>query len=257
MNHGSPDLYIAPELKRRLCGVRRVFVLTGAGVSVESGIPAFRGTGGIWGEWNPEDYATPEAFERDPVRVWQWYLGRIENIRRAEPNPAHRALAELERRLGPGAMLTATQNVDGLHRRAGSGAVAEIHGEIFKCRPVGPGFMGERPIDEIDIDMDGLPPRDAEGSVLRPAVVWFGEYLPPGPIKTIEEFLSIPPDLVVIAGTTAGFPYVQDWATRPKREGAILIEVNPDMTLVTPHADAAFQCPAGEALPRIFSHIEV
>ncbi|HET8797447.1 MAG TPA: NAD-dependent protein deacylase, partial [Thermoanaerobaculia bacterium] len=145
---------------------RTVAVLTGAGVSADSGIPTFRGPGGLWRNFRPEELATPEAFRRDPALVWEWYEWRRGLIREAKPNAAHEAIARLE----DAAVIT--QNVDGLHARAGSRNIVELHGNLFRVRCVREGTraMREEPFSEI-------PPRCACGALLRPDVVWFGEAL--------------------------------------------------------------------------------
>ena len=241
-------LKISDRLRQRLAGVRRLFVLTGAGISAESGIPTFRGQGGLWDAWKPEDYASPAAFYRNPARVWQWYLDRRRTVLAAQPNPGHRALAELESRLSE--VMIATQNIDGLHQRAGSRRVVEIHGSIHHCRPTD---LDEPiyPLDEIAIDPEHLPPHDRQGRELRPAVVWFSEMLPLEPIARVESFLAQPPDLTLIIGTQCSFQYIVDWALRGSHAGGMLIEVNPERTPITPAVDAFLQAPAGEALPHL------
>jgi NAD-dependent deacetylase len=173
---------------------RRITVLTGAGVSAESGLPTFRDPlTGLWARYRPEDLATPGAFARDPALVWAWYRERRALARRAEPNPAHRALARLET-LGPVVTLV-TQNVDGLHRRAGSRAPLELHGNLFRTRCSLEGTVREAGDEEAD---DDLPRCPECGALLRPDVVWFGEALPE-PIlaqarraaEACEVFLSI------------------------------------------------------------------
>jgi NAD-dependent deacetylase len=242
---------LSKRLAERLANVGRLLVLTGAGISAESGIPTFRGTGGIWNDWNPDDYATPEAFARDPVRVWQWYRDRRVAIHQAQPNPGHLALAALEARL-PGTLI-ATQNIDGMHQRAGSCRVVEIHGSIDRCRPIHSDH--EFSLDGLDLADGKLPPCDASGCLLRPAVVWFGEMLPLGPIEEIEHFLSEPPDLVLLVGTMASFPYIQNWALRPQSQRALFFEVNLDPTPLTPLADAVWHAPAGRVLPWLAERI--
>ncbi|MFN3929596.1 MAG: SIR2 family NAD-dependent protein deacylase, partial [Thermoflexus sp.] len=151
----------------------RVVALTGAGISAESGVPTFRGPDGLWGRYRPEDLATPEAFARDPVRVWEWYAWRREVIARAQPNPAHRTLAEMEMAL-PGFVLI-TQNVDGLHQQAGSRRVIELHGNLWRVRCVKEG----RAWVDRRVPLPEIPPRCPTcGAWLRPDVVWFGEPIP-------------------------------------------------------------------------------
>jgi NAD-dependent deacetylase len=163
------------DLAGSLRRARHVTVLTGAGVSAESGLPTFRDAlGGLWAKHRPEDLATPEAFERNPSLVWSWYRMRREAALRAEPNPAHVALAQLEARVPRFTLIT--QNVDGLHRRAGSRTIVELHGDLTRARCSREGSPVERWEEPAD---GGEPPRcEGCGAYLRPDVVWFGEPLP-------------------------------------------------------------------------------
>src|SRR5712691_3543607 len=150
----------------------RVFVLTGSGISAESGIPTFRGAGGLWRNFRPEDLATSEAFERDPALVWEWYDWRRGLVAAAQPNPAHHALARLESRCDT--FTLATQNVDGLHAAAGSRNLILLHGDLWRVRCTSCGLERE----DRRVPLPELPPRCSCGGLLRPAVVWFGEALP-------------------------------------------------------------------------------
>src|SRR5262245_48140724 len=161
----------AAEAAARLSRARRVVVLTGAGVSAESGVPTFRGPEGLWRSYRPEDLATAEAFDRDPVLVWEWYAWRRERVAGCAPNAAHRALVSLEVRAPE--YLLATQNVDGLHTLAGSRRLVELHGCLWRVRCTG---CGERREDRR-VPLPDLPPRCSCGALLRPDVVWFGEPL--------------------------------------------------------------------------------
>src|SRR5262245_44517158 len=163
---------IPAELTVALRGARRVAVLTGAGMSAESGIPTFRDAlTGWWAQFRPEELATPEAFLRDPELVWRWYRMRRQRLREVEPNPGHLALAELPRRVPRLTLIT--QNVDGLHQRAGSGDVIELHGNLSRVKCHAQHHPAEHFVDE-----DAVPRCDRCGSPLRPDVVWFGELLP-------------------------------------------------------------------------------
>ncbi|HET7318936.1 MAG TPA: Sir2 family NAD-dependent protein deacetylase, partial [Nitrospirota bacterium] len=163
---------------------RSLCVLSGAGVSAESGVPTFRGPQGLWKQKDPMSLATPEAFEADPREVWEWYQWRRQRIRDCAPNPGHAALAAVE--AAKSDFLLVTQNVDGLHRVAGSRRVAEIHGSILVVRCT---ECGAERVERDDFAK--LPPRCAAcGGLLRPGVVWFGEALPPGPSGAAMEMLS-------------------------------------------------------------------
>jgi NAD-dependent protein deacetylase/lipoamidase len=165
------------DLHESLRRARHVAVLTGAGVSAESGLPTFRDAlTGLWAKHRPEDLATPEAFERNPSMVWQWYRVRRESALRAEPNPAHLALARLEDQVPHFTLIT--QNVDGLHRRAGSRTIIELHGDLTRSRCSREGTIVET---WVEPPAGGDPPKcEACGAFLRPDVVWFGEPLPEG-----------------------------------------------------------------------------
>lgn len=239
---------MATEIPRALAealrGARSVAVLTGAGISAESGVPTFRDAQtGLWESYRPEDLATPEAFARDPGLVWSWYAWRRELIGGVEPNAGHRALAELEQRV-PGFIL-ATQNVDGLHRRAGSVNVLELHGNISRtvCS-----------FEYEDVEPEGLegePPLCPNcGAPLRPDVVWFGEALPVEAFERARDEASRS-DVFLSVGTSS---LVQPAASLPQAAlsgGATVVEVNPEATPLTRHADYALQGPAGEALPAL------
>ncbi|MGC8973091.1 MAG: NAD-dependent protein deacetylase [Thermoproteus sp.] len=232
------------EVAKALANSKFAVAFTGAGISAESGVPTFRGPGGLWERYRPEDLATPEAFWRDPVLVWRWYRWRQELIYNATPNPAHLALAELES-LG---VLKAviTQNVDGLHKRAGSRRVVELHGNIWRarCTSCGRELPIERPVDEI-------PPRCPHcGGLLRPAVVWFGE---PLPRDAWEEALSLASsaDFMLVVGTS-GVVYPAAYIPRiAKRNGAVVAVVDPGETALDDIADFKIRGRAAEVLPRL------
>ena len=225
----------------------RILVITGAGVSAESGIPTFRGQDGYWHNLDPATLATPEAFARDPELVWQWYRERRERIRAAEPNAAHQAITRLSI-LAP-AFLLVTQNVDDLHARAGiaKANIAQIHGDIFVTRC---SQCGEE--DQEQANKEELPRCAACGAMMRPGVVWFGEQLDSAKIDMVERFLAGGPcDLVIVTGTTATFGYIIDWAVRGAAGRGDLIEVNPEETALSPFATKTWREPAAAALPRL------
>ncbi|HEX2833908.1 MAG TPA: NAD-dependent deacylase [Thermoanaerobaculia bacterium] len=220
---------------------RTVAVLTGAGVSADSGIPTFRGAGGLWRNYRASDLATPEAFERDPALVWEWYEWRRGLIREARPNAAHEAIA----RLGDACVIT--QNVDGLHARAGSRRIVELHGNIFRvrCTREGTRTMREHSFAEI-------PPRCACGALLRPDVVWFGEALSNDDLADASAAVH-GADLVLIVGTSG---VVYPAAGLVHLAKGLTIEINPEMSDLSPAVRCAIQMRAADAVPRIVAAIE-
>jgi len=235
------------ELVRdRVASARNVMVLTGAGVSAESGVPTFRTGDGLWNKVNPLDYATREAFLRDPVKVWQWYDERRVNMARARPNPAHLALAELEKQGRQ--VFVVTQNVDDLHEQAGSRRVVHIHGSIWRFRCERDGTL----VDNRDVPLNELPPTCPCGNILRPDIVWFGENLPWQPVEAIHRYLldgAI--DLCLIIGTEASFGYVLQWALQARDVGALLVDVNPRAASLSSQTDVHLEGKAGAILPEL------
>ncbi len=228
------------KAQERLGKARRVTVLTGAGISAPSGIPTFRDPGGLWDNFRIEDFATPEGFARDPERVWRWYLARWQKIREAEPNLAHRKLAELEKQKGEGFLLV-TQNIDGLHQRAGSKRVVELHGSIHRMRCTACGRTAPMPPAEV-------PPRcPACGALMRPDVVWFGEPLPPGAFEAAAAAFQNA-DVALVVGTSAVVEPAASLGRLAKYAGAYLIEVNPEETPLSPLADLSLRLGAEEGL---------
>jgi NAD-dependent deacetylase len=229
-----------PRLVQRLRRARRVVALTGAGISAESGIPTFRDAQtGLWARFRPE-----EAFRRDPRLVWDWYEWRRGLVAGAEPNAGHRGLARLEG-LVPDFLLV-TQNVDGLHQRAGSRAVVELHGNIHRnrCFAEGDVVSGRQPTEE-------RPPRCPRcGGPLRPDVVWFGETLP-GQALAAAEAAARGCDVLLSIGTSAAvFPAAQLPLTA-LQSGAMVVEVNKDPTRLSAVATFSLRGLAGEVLPRL------
>ena len=224
----------------------RAAALTGAGISAESGIPTFRGAGGLWRNFRPEDLATPEAFARDPKTVWEWYDWRRGLIRDAKPNLGHYALAQLERRMG-GRFVLITQNVDGLHNRAGSERVLKLHGDIWWTLCTACGDVRS----DFRVPLPELPPRCAAcGGLLRPGVVWFGEPLPARTWEQAEEAARTC-DLLIVAGTSAVVYPAASLAPLAKRHGARIIEINTEATPLSGEADLCLKGPSGEILPQI------
>jgi len=240
-----PGVEIASQLVEALRTAGRVVALTGSGISAESGVPTFRDAQtGLWARYDPQELATPEAFARNPRLVWEWYEWRRDLVGRAQPNPAHQALVELETRAPDFTLIT--QNVDGLHQTAGSRAVIELHGNIRRTRCSQEGVI----IEEYG---DGRPPRCHRcGDFLRPDVVWFGEMLPPGALEEASEaargcdlFLSIGTSSLVYPA--AGIPY------EALENGATVVEINPSETPLTPRANFVLRGRAGEVLPELLA----
>lgn len=230
-----------------LATAKHVVALTGAGISAESGVPVFRGPGGLWRQYRPEDLATPEAFARDPQLVWEWYDWRRARVAEAAPNPAHYALAKLEQTVTEFTLIT--QNVDGLHDRAGSRHMLKLHGDLWWLRCTG----CRKQMHNTDIPLAELPPRCACGALLRPAVVWFGEALDEGILRAAFHAAS-QAHVFLVVGTSA---LVQPAAMLPfvaQEQGARVIEVNPEPTALSPHADLHLAGPAGEWLPRLVNN---
>ncbi|MCS7043365.1 MAG: NAD-dependent deacylase [Bryobacteraceae bacterium] len=231
-----------------LAGASRVAALTGAGISAESGIPTFRGPGGLWRNFRPEDLATPEAFHRDPNLVWEWYDWRRGLIAQARPNLGHYALAELEQKMG-GRFMLITQNVDGLHNRAGSQRVLKLHGDIWWTLCTACGDV----TSDYRVPLPELPPRCAKcGGLLRPGVVWFGEALPARTWEQAEE-AARSCDVLIVAGTSAVVYPAASLAPLAKRYGARIIEINTEETPLSGAADLCLRGASGELLPRIIA----
>ena len=240
-----PSLITLSESLRALLAERpATFVLTGAGVSQESGVPTFRGDAGLWREHRPEDLATPEAFARNPRLVWEWYRWRRGLVAASRPNAGHRALAEMEDLIPE--FLIATQNVDGLHQRAGSRRLVELHGNLFRTRCDACGrLLDEREAAGAEA---GDLPRCACGALGRPDVVWFGEALPPAAFQRAAS-ASRAARLVLVAGTSAIVQPAASLAQIGKSSGARLVVVNPDRTPLDALADERIVATAATALP--------
>jgi len=228
----------------KLRGAKQVAVLTGAGVSAESGVPTFRGADGLWRRRRAEDLATPKAFARDPRLVWEWYDWRRQLIAGCEPNPAHHAIAALE--TGVPEFLLITQNVDGLHRKAGNCKLVELHGNLWRLRCLTEGAL----IENVETPLPSIPPRCVCGALLRPDVVWFGEALPTEAIRRAYQAAESC-DVMLVVGTSA---LVQPAASLPmiaKAHGAYVVEVNLEPTPLSSLVDEAHHGRAGEILPRL------
>lgn len=247
---------IDPQLIERarqiLNASQRPVVLTGAGVSQESGVPTFRDAlEGLWTQYDPMQLATPQAFQQHPKRVWDWYEYRREKVRQAQPNPGHYALAALGRRFP--ALKLITQNVDDLHERAGSAGVIRLHGSIAanKCSAACRGEPTPVDVTQLEWDRDaGPPPCPYCGRPVRPDVVWFGEMLPQAAIQAAIA-ASERADVMLVVGTSGVVTPAAHMPVIAKQAGAILIEVNPVASQITPMADLWLPAPSGEALPRL------
>lgn len=247
------------EARERLRNADRALALTGAGVSVASGVPTFRGDAGLWKDHRPEELATPDAFAGDPVTVWQWYGWRRRTVEGRDPNEGHLALARWTLRR-PGARLV-TQNVDDLHRRAlraAAGAdsipdharTVELHGSLFRTLCTGCGRRRESR-ESIDVsERDDLPRCGECGELLRPDVVWFGESLPVDAMDAAME-AARRAEVCLVAGTSAAVQPAASVASVAADTGAVLIEVNPEPTPLTGRSDGVFRSGAETTLPAL------
>lgn len=220
-----------------------VVVLTGAGISAESGVPTFRGEAGLWRTYRPEDLATPAAFRRNPTLVWEWYDWRRGLIARCEPNDAHRTLVEIERAVEDFVLIT--QNVDGLHQRAGSRHVLELHGNLWRMRCTAEGAM----VKDYRVPLPSIPPRCTCGAFMRPDVVWFGESLPAEVMSAAQAAVQRCRLMLVIG--TSGVVYPA--AAFPQlacRSGARVVEFNVERTPLSAYAYEVILGPAAVELPR-------
>jgi NAD-dependent deacetylase len=229
-------------VRAKLANAQSLVVLTGAGISADSGIPTFRGTEGLWRNFRAEDLATPEAFERDPRLVWEWYNWRRELIATKRPNAAHEAVVELERR-HPHFWLI-TQNVDGLHRGAGSHKLSEIHGNIWRVRCTG----CQRVSENIEVPIQIVPMCADCHRLLRPHIVWFGESLAEEDLRNSYTALR-DCDLCLIIGTSGVVYPAAGFASIAKEAGAFVVEINLDVTPHTSLVDVSLQGRAKDMVP--------
>jgi NAD-dependent deacetylase len=246
---------IEVEISERLTEIlrnprARVVVSTGAGVSAESGVPTFRSAGGLWKTYKAETLATPEAFADNPEVVWEWYEFRRAKIREVSPNPGHYELARWERYF-PNLVLI-TQNIDGLHHRAGSSQPIELHGNIMmsKC------FSCGRSAGDVGLGKDGKIPHCACGGLLRPSVVWFGEAMPQRELQQAWEAAQSA-DVFLSVGTSGVVQPAASLAAVAQEAGAFLVEINPEATEVSYMFDEALRHPSGVALPAIGERIGI
>lgn len=232
------------QARRWLREAESVAVITGAGISAESGVPVFRGPGGIWRKYRAEELASPQAFAQDPKLVWEWYNWRREIIAPTEPNAGHRALVEIERAIDDFTLIT--QNVDGLHDLAGSKHPLKLHGDIWEtvCTR-----CGERLVNR-DVPLEHLPPycHCHPKAVLRPAVVWFGEALPYAVWEQAEAAVKRA-ELLLVVGTSAVVYPASGLITIGMRNGARTVEINAHRTPVSDSVDLRLGGNAAEILP--------
>jgi len=235
----------APALIQALRSARHIVALTGAGVSAESGLPTFRDAQtGLWSQFRPEDLATPEAFQRNPKLVWDWYAWRRSLVERAQPNPGHLMLAEMERRVPQFTLIT--QNVDGLHQLAGSRIVIELHGNIrrYKC------FDCQAPYALDDADWEAPPRCPHCGGLIRPDVVWFGESLPTQAYWAALEAAQ-GCDVFFSTGTSGRVEPAASLPRVARRARATVVTINPDVETHSESHSYAIHGKAGEVLPAL------
>jgi NAD-dependent deacetylase len=231
------------RLVAALRGASSVFVLTGSGISAESGLPTFRGIGGLWRTHRVEELASAEGFARDPELVWTWYNERKAAHQNAEPNAAHAALARLERKLPD--FTLATQNVDSLHFRAGSQRVVELHGDLREARCTHCG--ARQALDAGGLPLDRI--RHSCGGMMRPNIVWFGEPLPPQAWRRAREAASRAGVILVIGTSAVVYPAAA--LATSYNSGAFVAEINPEETAISTGVDCVLRSSASEALARI------
>lgn len=229
------------DARDRVLAARSIAVLTGAGVSAESGIPTFRSNGGYWRKFRFEDLATPQAFARDPKFVWAWYEERRRAIAASQPNAGHEALVAMENRTPSFTLIT--QNVDGLHERAGSRNLIKLHGDIWivRCMTCGREHEERAALTEF-------PPKCGCGGILRPGVVWFGESLPAGAMERATDTVRAA-EVLIVAGTSAQIYPAAGLIPLALAGGGVVIEINPDRTAFSSEVHFALHGPSAEVLP--------
>ena len=231
-------------IENRLRSAKKVVFVTGAGISQESGIPTFRGKDGLWRNYDAMKLATIDAFYDNPNLVWEWYNERRQNIFNSEPNLGHKAIAELENFVE---VCVLTQNIDGLHQKAGSSNVLELHGSIVKIKCTVCDFK-----DEILTEFSELPPLCKCGNILRPDVVWFGEGLPQDVWQ--EAIIQASNcDVMIIVGTSLVVSPANTLPIYAKQNNATLIEINPDETIMSEDMDFSIRSTSATALPDLVS----
>ena len=239
---------INQQLINKIKSAKRVAVLTGAGISAESGIPTFRAAGGYWRNYRAEDLATPEAFARDPKLVWEWYAMRMQVCLDAKPNPGHEIVAKMESYFPE--FLLVTQNVDNLHARAGNTKLVEIHGNIFtaRCTSCQKKFKLEGVPKQIPVRCESCD------ALARPHIVWFGETYDMNLLQSARSFL-LKSDLIFIIGTSGQVGVPVQLASEAIAHGAYAVEINPENSTISNQVDMHFANSSGEILPKIWQEI--
>ncbi len=228
----------------KLKNAKKIVFVTGAGISQESGIPTFRGKDGLWRNYDAMKLATIEAFYENPNLVWEWYNERRNNIFSSEPNLGHKAIVEMEKFFE---VIVLTQNIDGLHQRAGSSQVLELHGSIVKIKCTVCNYR-----EVIYTKFSKIPPLCPCGNILRPDVVWFGEALPQNVWKKAI-IHSMDCNVMIIAGTSLVVSPANTLPIYAKQNNATLIEINPDETIMTDDMDLSIRSTSSVALPKLVS----
>lgn len=230
------------KVSRQIKEAKKIVFVTGAGISQESGIPTFRGKEGLWRNYDPMQLATIDALYQNPKLVWEWYEERRRNILAARPNDGHVAIADIAKYKE---VTVITQNIDGLHQRAGSNNVFELHGSIVRIKCTVCEYRGD-----ITTNFDVLPPKCKCGNMLRPDVVWFGESLPQD-VWTQAIMHAQSCDLMIIAGTSLVVSPANTIPLYAKQNGATLIEVNPEETIMSADMDLSVRETSAKALSLI------
>ena len=229
-------------LTKQIKDSKKIVIVTGAGISKESGIPTFRDSNGLWRKYDPMKLATIDAFNENPVLVWEWYEERRMNILTAKPNAGHYAISELEKYKD---VTVLTQNIDGLHQRAGSKKVLELHGNIIRTKCTVCNFK-----ENLTGSFEILPPKCNCGNILRPDVVWFGEELPHDVWReAVSQAQSC--DLMLIVGTSLVVSPANSLPLYAKQNGAKLIEINPEKTPISSEMNLSIRATSVESLPRL------
>ena len=231
----------------KLQQAKKIVFVTGAGISQESGIPTFRGNDGLWRKYDPMQLATIDAFYQNPKLVWEWYEDRRKNILAAKPNAGHVAIADLSKHKE---IWVLTQNIDGLHQRAGSKNVLELHGSIITIKCTVCEFK-----DKITNTFSEIPPRCKCGNILRPDVVWFGEPLPQD-VWAEAMMQASSCDVMVVAGTSLAVSPANLLPVYAKQNDALMIEINPEETLMSHSMDLSIRLTSAKALPELVSIVQ-